>query len=154
MAARGRDDQLGVVTGGGFAAGLEVRLDGASSEEMQVGSFVVLQGDHNRYFSLLSDLQLQVTDPAVTSDPPIDSPFLAEALRGIHTYTQAVVKPSLVLEDADALTGDPHPTAVRTIPAHFAVMRRAREEDFDVVFGAESDERFALGSPIAMEHVQ
>jgi DNA helicase HerA-like ATPase len=154
MAAHGRGDQLGVVTGGGFAAGLEVRLDGASSEELQVGSFVVLQGDHNRYFSLLSDLQLQVTDPAVTSDPPIDSPFLAAALRGIHTYTQAVVRPSLVLEDADELTGDPRPTAVRTIPAHFAVMRRAREEDFDVVFGAESDERFALGSPIAMEHVQ
>jgi DNA helicase HerA-like ATPase len=32
-------------------------------------------------------------------------------------------------------------------------MRRAREEDFDVVFGAEGGDRFAVGSPIAMSHV-
>lgn len=153
MPSGARQQQLGVVTGGGFTAGLTVRLDGASSEELQVGSFVVLEGEHNRYFSLLSDLQLQVTDPAVASDPPVDSPFLARALRGIHTYTQAVVRPSLVLEDAEELSGDARPTAVRTIPAHFAVMRTARAEDFDVVFGSESDERFSLGSPIAMDGV-
>lgn len=154
MPADGRGEHLGVVTGGGFAAGLTVRLDGASSETLQVGSFVVLEGDRNRYFSLLSDLQLNVTDPAVSADPPIDSPFLREALRGIHTFAEAVVRPSLVLEEADQITGDPRPKAVRTIPAHFARMRRARGEDFDVVFGTESDERFAIGSPIAMDGVQ
>ncbi len=146
-------DQLGVVTEGSFSAGLTVRLSTNSAEELQVGSFVVLEGDRNRYFSLVNDLQLRATDPGVVADPPIDSPFVRRALQGIHTYSAAVVRPSLVLEDSGNLAGDPQPRAVRTIPAHFTVLRKAREEDLDHVFGQESRERFSLGSPIAMDGV-
>jgi hypothetical protein len=149
-----RSELLGVVTDGSFTAGLEVRLDGASSEDLQVGSFVVLDGESNRYFSLVSDLQLKATDVAVLSDPPVDSAFIQAALRGIQTYPAAVVRPSLVLENADSISGDPRPRAVRTIPGHFTRMRRARAEDFDVVFGGETNERFAIGSPIAMSEIQ
>ncbi|RIK47278.1 MAG: hypothetical protein DCC58_00215, partial [Chloroflexi bacterium] len=146
MAQVGRNQRLGVVTDGSFTAGLTVRLDGALPEELQVGSFVVLEGERNRYFSLVSDLQLRSTDPAVTADPPAESTFLQSALRGIHTYAAAIVRPSLVLEDAANLHEGSGPRAVRTIPAHFAEMRQARGEDFDVVFGAESPTRFAIGS--------
>ncbi len=148
------NDQLGVVTEGSFSAGLTVRLATASAEELQVGSFVVLEGQRNRYFSLVNDLQLRATDPGVIADPPVGSPFLRNALQGIHTYSAAVVRPSLVVEDSDNLHGNPTPTAVRTIPGHFAILRKARHEDFDLVFGAESAERFSLGSPIAMPDVQ
>ena len=148
-----RDGVLGVVTEGSFSAGLAVRLTGSSAEDLQVGSFVVLEGERDRYFSLVNDLQLRATDPGVVSDPPVDSPLIRDALRGIHTYTAATVRPSLVLEDAQSIAGDPKPKAVRTIPSHFATMRQAREEDFDLVFGSEDETRFAVGSPIAMDGV-
>lgn len=150
----GHDDQLlGVVTDGSFSAGLTVRLDGESGEDLQVGSFVVLEGNDRRYFSLINDLQLRATDPGIMSDPPIDSAFIRDALRGIHTFTAAMVRPSLVIDNAESILGDATPRAVRTIPAHFARMRRAREEDFDLVFGAEGKDLFAVGSPIAMDGV-
>ena len=146
-------DQLGVVTEGSFSAGLTVRLSTDSAEELQVGSFVVLEGDRNRYFSLVNDLQLRATDPGVVADPPVGSSFIRRVLQGIHTYSAAVVRPSLVLEDSANLAGDPQPKAVRTIPGHFTILRKAREQDFDHVFGQESRERFSLGSPIAMDGV-
>jgi uncharacterized protein len=146
-------ESLGVVTDGSFSAGLTVRLDGPAAEALQVGSFVVLEGEGRRYFSLINDLQLRLTDPSVASDPPVDSAFIRQALRGIHTFTAATVRPSLVLDDAESLVGDPKPRAVRTIPMHFAMMRKANHVDFDLVFGAEGGELFSIGSPIADDSV-
>jgi uncharacterized protein len=147
------NDQLGVVTEGSFSAGLTVRLNAASAEDLQVGSFVVLEGDRNRYFCLVNDLQLRATDPGVVADPPVSSEFVRRALQGIHTYSAAIIRPSLVVEDAADLPLGPRPQAVRTIPGHFSVLRNAGAADFDLVFGSESNERFALGSPIAMKDV-
>ena len=57
--------QLGVVTEGSFKDGLVVRLDaGCSTEALQVGTFVVVEGEGNRYFSTIADLRLRLTDPA------------------------------------------------------------------------------------------
>ena len=143
---------LGVVTDGGFAAGLTVRLHDAHAETLQVGSFVVVDGDRNRYFSLVADLQLRVTDPNVASDPPVSSPLLRAALQGIHTYVAAEIRPSLVIEDV----GGDKPSAprpARTVPSHFSVMRQADEADFEQVFGKEGGTKFGLGQPIAMDGV-
>ncbi|MDP9372265.1 MAG: DUF87 domain-containing protein [Chloroflexota bacterium] len=146
-------EHLGVVIGGSFKDGLEVRLDAArSTEAVQVGNFVVVEGDDNRYFSTIADLELRLTDPALAADPPpAGSPFLRAALAGTHTYAVAEVKPSLMLEGKDSLTGG-GPKPVRTIPMHFALLREAAGEDFAVVFGEEGSGKFALGSPLTMEH--
>ncbi len=66
---------LGVVIDGSFTAGLTARLAGARLEELQVGSFVVVEGGHHRYFSLVTDLQLRASDPGIMSDPPASSSF-------------------------------------------------------------------------------
>ncbi len=145
--------RLGVVTEGSFSAGITVRLDRPSTEELQVGSFVVIEGDENRYFSLVTDLQLRATDPGVLSDPPSGSSFVRCALHGIHSFAVAIVRPSLVLENSDDISDGSGPRAVRTIPAHYSELRAAEGQDFDLVFGSESDERFALGSPVAMDDV-
>jgi DNA helicase HerA-like ATPase len=146
--------QLGVVTGGSFNDGLTVRLDAAqSTEAIQVGNFVVIEGEDNRYFSTIADLELRLTDPALAADPPpATSPFLRAALSGVHTYAVAQVKPSLMLADKDDLTGG-GPKPVRTIPMHFATLREAGGEDFAVVFGEEDEEgtKFALGTPLTMD---
>src|SRR5690242_6484734 len=123
--------QLGVVTGGSFTDGLTVRLDAAQSTEgIQVGNFVVVEGDDNRYFSTIADLELRLTDPALAADPPpASSPFLRAALAGVQTYAVAQVNPSLMLADKVDLTAGGGPKPVRTIPMHFATMREAAGED-------------------------
>jgi DNA helicase HerA-like ATPase len=146
--------QLGVVTGGSFTDGLTVRLDATrSTEALQVGNFVVIEGEDNRYFSTLADLELRLTDPALAADPPSPhSPFLRAALAGVQTYAVAQVKPSLMLADKDELTGG-GPKPVRTIPMHFAILREAAGEDFACVFGEEdaAGGKFALGTPLTMD---
>ncbi len=147
--------QLGVVTGGSFNDGLTVRLDAAQSTEgIQVGNFVVIEGEDNRYFSTIADLELRLTDPTLAADPPpASSPFLRAALAGVQTYAVAQVKPSLMLADKDDLAAGGGPKPVRTIPMHFATMREAAGEDFAVVFGEENPEegKFALGTPLTMD---
>lgn len=145
-------ETLGVVTEGTFNAGLTVRLsNNCSTESLRVGSFVVLEGDRNRYFSLITDMRLRVIDAGLAATPPMDaSMFVRKALAGSHTYATVEVRPSLMLEDAqNALSSQPGP--VRNIPMHFAELRGADEIDFDLVFGEESKTRFALGTPPTMD---
>ncbi|HVB64006.1 MAG TPA: ATP-binding protein [Nitrolancea sp.] len=143
---------LGVVTEGTFNAGLTVRLSSnCSTESLRVGSFVVLEGERNHYFSLITDIRLRVTDNALAAAPPLGgSPFVRRALAGSHAYATVEVRPSLMLEDAGKLSGS-KPGPVRNIPMHFAVLREATAVDFDHVFGEESTTRFALGTPPTMD---
>ena len=150
--------RLGMIVDGSFTAGLTARLDpGTSSEGLRIGSFVVVEGDMNRYFSLISDLQLRVTDPRLIASPPRDvSSFVGGALNGTSTFAVAEVRPMLMMEkvdphDAKALlsaAGAPQP--VKTIPMHFATLREAGELDFATVFGAEGGANFAMGTPLSM----
>ncbi len=143
---------LGVVTEGTFNAGLTVRLStDCSTESLRVGSFVVLEGTRNRYFSLITDMRLRVTDAGLAASPPMDaSAFVRRALANSHTYATVEVRPSLMLEEAGSLEG-PTLSPVRNIPMHFATLREATEVDFDLVFGEESKTRFALGTPPTMD---
>ncbi|MCX7623901.1 MAG: DUF87 domain-containing protein [Thermomicrobium sp.] len=138
---------LGVVTGGSFSEGLRVRLaDPALVERLRVGSFVVLEGDRHRYFGMVTDLSLDTTDPALTVDPPLHSPFVNRILRGTQAFATAEIRPSLELEH-----GREEPQPARTIPPHFAHLRLATPDDFAAVFGREDRTRFALGTPPAMD---
>jgi hypothetical protein len=114
--------RLGLVTDGAFNAGLTVRLDpGCSTEDLRIGSFVILEGEHNRYFCYIQDMQLRVTDARLLADPPRDvSPFIARALAGINTYATIQVKPSLMLDMTLDITEATAPQPVSTIPMHFA----------------------------------
>jgi DNA helicase HerA-like ATPase len=151
--------RLGVVVEGTFNGGLTVRLDpGTTTEQLCIGNFVVVEGQHNRYFSLISDMHLKATDPRLLADPPRDpSAFVAHALAGTSTYATVEVKPMLMLEKADVTDLDAlfeegsGPQPVRTIPMHFAELREATELDFATVFGAEGETNFAMGMPLAMD---
>lgn len=148
--------RLGVVTDGAFNAGLTVRLDpGCSTEDLRIGNFVIVEGEHNRYFSMISDMQLRATDAKLLADPPRDAPpFIARALVGTSTYATVQVKPMLMLEKlgeyefADEVSGV---QPVRTIPMHFAELCQADEMDFATVFGHEGGMNFAMGTPLTMD---
>ena len=149
--------QLGVVTGGAFNAGLTIRLDpDVSSEAIHIGDFVIVEGDENLYFSMVSDIQLESTDVRLTADPPVHaSPLIARALRGSLTYATVQVKPMQMMPKAgpDTLVVDmAGPQPVRTIPMHLAMLAEATESDFRAVFGDEQKGKqyFAMGTPLTM----
>ncbi len=57
---RGR---VGVVTRGSLVEGLEMKLDAQRNvEDMKAGKFVVIEGDKNDFFSMVTDMRLDATN--------------------------------------------------------------------------------------------
>ena len=141
--------RIGVVTSGSLLEGLTARLDDHYAlEQLRVGQFVVVQGRQNRFFSLLTDVQLAATSPAILADPPGDDhPLLTEILAGRSTYGTFKITPQLMLPEDVSLGLRP----VKTIPAHFAPIYEASEDDFGLVFGAETGGNFQMGQPLDMD---
>ena len=147
--------RLGVITDGAFNAGLTARLDpSCSTESLRIGEFVVVEGDENTYFSMLSDMQLRATDVRLLSSPPSGaSPFVMNALAGTSTYATVQVKPMLMMPKddphatLDELEGPPagtdHPDAFRVC------LCAASQNDFAAVFrsgrGCKLRNRYAAG---------
>ncbi|MDE2811196.1 MAG: hypothetical protein OXN90_22485, partial [Gemmatimonadota bacterium] len=54
-AAAGRGRQIGVITKGSLVEGLEMKLDPEQNvEDMKAGKFVVIEGDKNDFFSMVT----------------------------------------------------------------------------------------------------
>ena len=144
--------RLGIVVGGSLSKGLNVKLDrSAVVEGMAVGRYVVVRGQTGRrFFSIITDVALDSTNPAIEKTPPDTSdPFLAQVHRGATTFGRLDVSPMLVLEES---AGEPKP--VKTVPAHFSPVYEAAEEDVNRVFGAEDERHFYVGAPLDMEDVR
>lgn len=148
---RAEAGRLGMVIGGSLSQGLSVKLDRATVVEgMAVGRYVVVHGQTGRrFFSIITDVTLDCTNPALEKTPPdVTDPFLAQVYQGTSTFGRLSVSPMLVLEHAG---GEPKP--VKTVPAHFAPVYEATEDDVNQVFGAADDRHFYVGTPLDMENV-
>ena len=79
--------RLGIVVSGSLGKGVEVKLDGSVSiEDMAVGRFVTIEGQKRRFFGMISEVSLGVTDPKLSLTPPdVADPFIAEVLAGTGT---------------------------------------------------------------------
>ena len=149
--------RLGQVVGGSLSRGLDVRLDSADagSEDVAVGSFVTIQGRRQRYFAVITDVELRAVDDAVRHFPPAYSPadadaggFAAEVIAGTVAYGQLSVMPSMAVPIQGSAEGIAE--QAKTIPEHFAPVYTATQADIDAVFRAREGD-FALGSPQGME---
>ena len=143
--------KLGIVVAGSLNKGVEVRLDsGILVEDMAVGRYVTIEGQKRRFFGMITDVLLGVTDEQITYNPPgTADPFIAEVLNGTSTYGTLHVVPYLII---DTVAGaDNKPLPVKTIPAHFAPVNLASERDIELVFGKEDGQRFWIGNPLDME---
>ena len=154
--------KLGVVVGGSLSRGLDVRLDGAmgaSLEDVAVGSFVTIVGRRQRYFAVVTDLELRAVDDSVRHFPPGDSSgagtgdFAAAVMAGTLAYGQLSVMPSMTapLDTGDGIAAAVSAEQAKTIPEHFAPVYAASQADIDAVFSAQGSDAFALGSPQGME---
>ena len=145
-------ERLGIVISGSLDKGVEVRLDSAVSvEEMAVGRYVAIEGQKRRFFGMITDVSLGVTDQQLTNVPPdISDPLLAEVLAGTSTFGTIHISPMLTIGgDAESLIEGPQP--VKTVPSHFATVNLASQSDIELVFGSEDEKRFYIGTPLDME---
>ncbi len=146
------DNRLGIVVAGSLNKGVEVKLDStASVEDMAVGRYVTIEGQKARFFGMVTDVSLEVTDPRLSLTPPDTSdPFTTEVLAGTGTYGKLYVSPMLTIGgDAASLLEGPQP--VKTVPSHFSPVNLASERDMELVFGKEDERRFWIGNPLDME---
>ena len=145
-------DRLGIVVSGSLDKGVEVRLDSrVSVEDMVVGRYVTIEGNKRRFFGMIADVKLGVTDPRIILTPPdVDDPFIAEVMAGTSTYGTIDVSPQLTISGdvAEVLEG---PQPVKTVPSHFSAVNMASDQDIELVFGKEDEERFWIGNPLDME---
>jgi DNA helicase HerA-like ATPase len=157
--------RLGIVVGGSLSKGLDVKLDqGTVIEGLAVGRYVVVRGQTGRrFFSIVTDVQLDALNPLIEKAPPDTSdPFLARVYQGTVVFGRVHVAPMLVL-DPSASSGrrpstgagdDGQPMPVKTIPAHFTAVYPASEEEVALIFGQEEQPGyFYVGDPLEMEGV-
>jgi DNA helicase HerA-like ATPase len=150
--------RLGIVVTGSLSQGLSVKLDrSAVVEGMAVGRYVVVRGQTDRrFFSIITDVALDSTNPTVEKAPPDTSdPFLAQVYHGTSTFGRLEVSPMLVLDPSQGPEpGSDEPKPVKTVPAHFSPVYEATEDDVNQVFGAEDERHFYVGTPLDMEKVR
>ena len=154
MANQSSEEQtrLGVVVSGSLSRGVEVRLDASVSvEDMAVGRYVAIEGAKHRFFGMITDVSLETIDPGVAITPPdISDPFIAQVITGTTTYGKLRVLPMLTIGgDAASILEGPQPA--KTVPAHFSAVKLASQRDVEIVFGAEDEKRFYVGTPLDME---
>ncbi len=142
----GAEKRIGMVVAGSLTNGMDVKLDaGASVEEIKVGAFVTIQGEKLRFFGVVMDVSLGATDQTLSLSPPdVSDPYIASVISGTAAYGRFNVEPMLV-QDIEG------PLPAKTVPAHFSPVSSASERDIELVFGAEDERHFWIGSPLDME---
>jgi hypothetical protein len=143
--------RLGVVVGGSLSKGLDVKLDRtADIESTAVGRYVVVEGQMRRFFSMITDVSLDATDPRIAKLPPdLTDDFTREVMLGTNVFGVIHVAPMLMLEE-----GASEPKPVKTVPGHFALAVEASAEDVNLIFGSGKDEGyFHVGEPLDMEDI-
>ena len=142
--------KMGVVVGGSLSKGLDIKLESNTHvEDVAVGRYVVIEGEQNRFFGMITDVLLDNINPMIQSIPPdVSDPFLQEIYQGFIVFGKMHVSPMLII---DRLAEKPLP--VKTVPIHFSNVRLATEEDVNLVFGPEDETHFYVGEPLDMENV-
>ncbi|MBI5564896.1 MAG: DUF87 domain-containing protein, partial [Chloroflexi bacterium] len=143
---------LGIVVGGSLSKGLEVKLDRETPiESTAVGRYVVIEGQGRKFFSMVTDVQLDATDPRLAKTAPdMTDNFMREIMVGTSTFGLLHVSPMLMLEE-----GTTEPKPVKTVPGHFARVVEATSEDVNNIFGdGGTPGFFHVGEPLDMDGIR
>jgi len=87
------ENRLGLVVSGSLNQGINVRLDPACSvEDITVGHLVTIQGRARRFFGMINDIRLEVSDPAILQSPvkaedPEVAPMIHRCVKEKKTFT-------------------------------------------------------------------
>ena len=150
-------ERIGVLTKGSLVEGVEMKLDSDQSvEDIKAGKFVVIEGRKHEFFSMITDIRLDASNPEILINPPdTDDELMRQVLNGTSTYVSVCMRPMLMLEKREALElgEDEEIRPVKTIPGHFSRVDEAEEGDVARIFGSESQSKryFSIGVPLDME---
>lgn len=153
---------IGYIVGGGLKENLRARLTVPPSD-IREGSFVIIEDGRFVYNGLVTDLQLGATDPRFADEQSGERlpGGLAELLHGQTLFTNIVILPQLMAERPPAPDdplyaayakaheddGEDKFSAIKTIPAHHALVRLADQGDINDVFGDPTKkESFSIGT--------
>lgn len=140
--------ELGIIIGGSLVEGLGMKINtNYSVEDLRAGEFVVIEGEKNEFFSMVTDIQLNQSDNRIVANPPTkEEDLIKEVLKGSSTYATVILRPMLMVGE----DGDLRP--VKTIPAHFASVYKAENEDVNRIFRSEEEDvrYFNIGTPLDM----
>jgi len=144
---------IGSITKGSLTEGLEMKLDPSQSvEEIKAGKFAVIDGEKYQYFSLITDMRLDATNPEILLNPPsVANGVMRQILSGTSTYATVNLKPMLTVLKEETGEG-PQIRPVKSIPTHFSCVYDAQEDDVSGIFGNEkmSKKYFTIGTPLDM----
>lgn len=140
---------LGHIISGSLTQGFVMRINPQTNlEDIKAGKFVSIVGKQYKFFSLITDLTLEVTNPDILLFPPTPQEKLLNAvLKEKDIYATAMLKPMLMLNK------QLQPVPVKTVPPHFATVYEATQEDVARIFGDEHEPTkryFNIGCPIDM----
>lgn len=143
-----RRKKLGHILTGSLVEGLVMRLDyGCELESVKAGKFVSIKGKDYTFFSLITDLELEVTNSDILLFPPEeDEDLLKNILSRKDIYAKVQLRPMLMIDK----NGSHMP--VKTIPSHFTEVYEANKNDIALIFGdeKEADKYFSIGTPVDM----
>ncbi len=140
---------LGHILSGSLVDGFLMRINHeASLEDIKTGKFVCVVGTNYTFFSLITDLSLQVTHNDILLFPPTkQEKLLSKILKKKDIYATAELKPMLMLNKEHKIM------PVKTIPSHFCQVYEANTQDVALIFGDEaepSQRYFNIGNPLDM----
>lgn len=142
--------KLGTIIGGSLIDGLVMRLDPSYPlESVKTGKFACVRGTDYTFFSLITDLELHVTNQDILLFPPTPAEALLQKMLGQRDmYASVKLRPMLMLN-----TKQGGHTPVKTIPAHFASVYEAGAAEVARIFGSEqtSPSYFSVGTPLDMQ---
>ncbi|MHB0912016.1 MAG: helicase HerA domain-containing protein [Armatimonadota bacterium] len=142
--------ELGQIVKGSLVEGLSMKLSADQSvEDIRAGKFVVVDGDKNQFFSMITDLRLGSSSPGLLENPPRrEDVLMQQVLAGTTAYGVVELRPMLMLEK-----GGEELRPVKTIPGHFSPVYQATAADVNRIFGDESldPKFFQIGTPLDMD---
>jgi len=144
------NEPVGYIVAGSLVDGFIMRITtGKQLELIKTGKFVCIAGEHLRFFSLITDLKLEITQPEIMLFPPTaNEPLLKKIVQAKNMYATAHLRPML------ALNSSRKKMPVKTIPAHFSHVYEATREDVAAIFGDEKEPTkryFRIGAPLDMD---
>ncbi|MHB1000390.1 MAG: helicase HerA domain-containing protein [Armatimonadota bacterium] len=147
--------ELGQVISGSLLEGLAMKLHPEESvEDIRAGKFVVVDGEKNQFFSMITDVVLSTSARGLLENPPRrENRLMQQVLSGTSTYGTVSLRPMLMLPHTTDLDAADELHPVKTVPGHFSPVYTATEQDVCRIFGDENTDAkyFHIGVPLDME---
>lgn len=140
--------KIGHIISGSLSEGLIMRLEASYPlEDIKTGKFVSIKGKTFTFFSLIMDLELEVTHPDILLFPPTETEhLLRKILKNKDIYAKIKLRPMLMLD------GQKNRMPPKTLPEHFSSVHEVTAQDVADIFGDEKIDKkyFNIGTPLDM----